>query len=869
MKQRTLLVFLALALAFGVLTAFLPPPLDAVENQVTSLKYVLRGALKPDSSVVLVYIDESSARALGWPLRRNFYALMVKILTELHVRAVGVETMFEDQSLEYPEYDELLAGVITRARNVVLTSYFDRVGPDHGGDSLLTRFVFPAVRSPLLKAEGLHLPFASLLGSAAGCGHLNFVGDHDVPAFLLGGSRTVPAFGMELVRVAMGADQMDVAMEGSVIQVAGKRGSVVFSTGRDGVASLNFPGKMNVFPIYPFIEVLRSYDALRTEKMPSVPLAAFQGKIVLLGIIAEGRSQFYDTPVDPRYPSLGLHATFVDNALQNRFLTAPPFWESALAAVIFAIGVAATVFFVRRPALSLIGELLGVVLVCLALFSLWAVNLAVTPFVVTAVAVGGLAQVLRHREARHQVSVLEKEKQRVLGQLHDREAKVAFLERELLNAQEERTADRTEELLEEIRRYKTEIRALSSRADDMEEYRQGDAEEKRGVGNFEGLLFDPAGPMRPVIEFVEKIASSDAAVLILGESGTGKELVARAIHKRSKRAAGPFVAVNCGALSEGLLESELFGHERGAFTGAVKDRLGRFEMADGGTIFLDEIGEVSEAFQVKLLRVLQEGEFERVGGTKTLRVNVRVVAATNKDLKEVVKAGSFRQDLYYRLNGLTVALPPLRERPKDIPLLVREFLGREGQELRLSKNVMDAIGQFPWRGNVRELESVLKRAALLARAEGRTMVTVGDLTEEVVASAREAVAVEEQILESLREKKFSRSSISETAEELGGLNRGTVAEYLRGECLKAFVEHSYELDRTVRHLALSADRTVLDRVTRKMEEYLQNLVEVIDPSEPWEVARTSLRPKTKNLPQRYHPFLESVAEAYYRGIWKL
>jgi transcriptional regulator with GAF, ATPase, and Fis domain len=327
--------------------------------------------------------------------------------------------------------------------------------------------------------------------------------------------------------------------------------------------------------------------------------------------------------------------------------------------------------------------------------------------------------------------------------------------------------------------------------------------------------------------------------------------------------------VYCSALSETLLESELFGHERGAFTGAVKSRIGRFEMADGGTIFLDEIGDVSEQFQLKLLRVLQEGELERVGGTGTVHVNVRVVAATNKDLKAAVETKRFREDLFYRLNVLPVALPPLRERQSDIPLLVEHFLAREGGGVRVSRNVMDILLRYSWHGNVRELESAVKRAVLLARADGRSMITVKDLSEDIASSAAPGVPVEEQILELLREKGFQRSSVSDVADELGGLNRGTVAEYLRGECLKTFVDCLFSIDEAILRISLSADQGTNDRVRKRFLEYLSNIAEAVDPSQPWEDVRISLRPKQKNLPRRYHLSLEQVAEACYRGVWKL
>jgi DNA-binding NtrC family response regulator len=225
--------------------------------------------------------------------------------------------------------------------------------------------------------------------------------------------------------------------------------------------------------------------------------------------------------------------------------------------------------------------------------------------------------------------------------------------------------------------------------------------------------------MQQVFKSVAQVAPSRTTVLLTGESGTGKELIAAAIHHRSPRAQGPFVRLHCAALAESLLESELFGHERGAFTGADKRREGRFEQANGGTLFLDEIGEIPLATQVKLLRVLQEREFERVGGNQTLQVDVRVVAATNRDLKQMVASGRFREDLFYRLNVLNIHLPALKERACDIPALAVHFLKHYGREnkkkiTRFSDAALNLLAAYPWPGNVRELENVIERAVVLA-----------------------------------------------------------------------------------------------------------------------------------------------------------
>ncbi len=235
--------------------------------------------------------------------------------------------------------------------------------------------------------------------------------------------------------------------------------------------------------------------------------------------------------------------------------------------------------------------------------------------------------------------------------------------------------------------------------------------------NFEGMI-GTNQKMQDVFTKIRKVASTDEPVLILGESGTGKELVARALHNLSLRQAGKFVAINCGAIPENLIESELFGHEKGAFTGAHIQRKGKFEMADGGTLFLDEVGELPQNLQVKLLRFLQDGMVERVGGRETIPINTRVVAATNRDLKEAMKDGKFREDLFFRLGVISITLPPLRERNEDILHLAKAFLDRYAQANKkkirgFTNRALDAIEQYLWPGNVRELENRIKRAVIM------------------------------------------------------------------------------------------------------------------------------------------------------------
>ncbi|MEE9270401.1 MAG: sigma 54-interacting transcriptional regulator [Candidatus Krumholzibacteria bacterium] len=271
---------------------------------------------------------------------------------------------------------------------------------------------------------------------------------------------------------------------------------------------------------------------------------------------------------------------------------------------------------------------------------------------------------------------------------------------------------------EALRTALAEVEQLKNRLEAENIYLQ---EEIRLEHNF-GDIICRSKLFKKVLRQVEQVAATDSTVLVLGESGTGKELLARAVHDISPRRNRPLVKVNCAALPATLIESELFGHEKGAFTGALSRRIGRFELADGGTIFLDEIGDLSLELQANLLRVLQDGEFERVGGTHTIKVDVRIIAATNRDLEQAVGEGEFREDLFYRLNVFPIKSPPLRDRKEDIPLLVKHFIKKHGAKIAtrietVPKKAMDALQAYHWPGNVRELENIVERALVVSRGK--------------------------------------------------------------------------------------------------------------------------------------------------------
>ena len=307
--------------------------------------------------------------------------------------------------------------------------------------------------------------------------------------------------------------------------------------------------------------------------------------------------------------------------------------------------------------------------------------------------------------------------------------------------------------------------------------------------------------MRAVYELVRRVAPSDSTVLICGESGTGKELVARAIHRNSPRANRPFVAINCAGLSETLLESELFGHEKGAFTGATIRKQGKLEVAEGGTLFLDEVSEMPAVIQPKLLRCLQEREFERVGGTATIKADIRVIAATNKSLPEMVEAGTFRSDLYYRLNVVPLTMPPLRDRRDDIPALASHFIAKASQKCgsrikQLSPEARSLLMTYDWPGNVRELENAIERAMVLGSADA---ILADDLPEAVLETGSAGVAGSAKYNDALRE--FKRQLVVQALRQGNG-------NYL--EAAQVLGLHPNSLLRLIRNLGLKAAKSGLE-----------------------------------------------------------
>lgn len=367
------------------------------------------------------------------------------------------------------------------------------------------------------------------------------------------------------------------------------------------------------------------------------------------------------------------------------------------------------------------------------------------------------------------------------------------------------------------------------------------------------LLIHPKSPLLMTLHKAEQIARTDIPVMIHGESGTGKEQFAKFIHEKSRRSSKNFVAVNCASLNENLIESELFGYESGAFTGATKRKIGRFEIANGGTLFLDEISETSLSFQVKLLRVLQEGIFERVGGVSSIRVSVRIIAATNQNLAAAIRNSTFREDLYYRLNGYSLHISPLRARKMDIEYLFKAFLFQENPNLKISGSIVTWLQNQPWPGNVRELKAATKRAVINCGIKNRNFMLPNDFGLENAAHPKfkDDTDISTKILEVLREDGFRHRSISNVARKLE-LHRVTVTEYFRGWIIRYLRDHQLVPEKVSQEIIGNSRPESLEKVQQRINKYCDAIRENIRKGLDEKMSDTLIRQLYfKNLPKEF------------------
>ena len=842
--MKTVAMAAAIGLAAIALAAGLAASGSAV---VTAFEWSLyeRWLRTPASSgpppVIVVRDAESESRFGSGAWDRAVLAGLVTSMSRAGAAVIGLDAPLGQPSAPGrggASSDALLSQAIALAENVVLPIALEPADTPAGSPSVGSQYRTPSGSLP---------GFAQY---AKGVGHTLTAADPDgiarrVPLVVQVGGRRVPAYGLALADAFKNLDTARIPAD------------------QHGRALVPAAGSWlpRGFKVVSFGDVLAAIDQRQTESLQEL----VADRIVLLLV---------EPPAGTN--RMVAQANLLDRILSGAWPREAPLAWSLLGAFLLA-GLAAWLWLSLRwwkaaPWIAL--------LACGYVASVsWSASLTglllplAMPLVAMVVSSGG-AVLWAQIGSAYRVRRLEGEVATIREGLVRQESVVESLEEDLEAAraavarsaggeealrtqlaaarvQEEQTRARLEEL---------ERRARAWTAGEVAEAPLGDAEQARLQRECDQLGIvtrDP--PMLALFRDLEKAARSALPVLIAGEPGTGKELFARAAHRLSPRADGPFVAVNMGAIPAELFESEMFGHVRGSFTGAVADRKGLFEQANRGTIFLDEVGELRPEHQAKLLRVLQDKSFYRVGATRPTTVDVRVVAASNRDLKRGAAEGWFREDLYFRLKGLVLRLPPLRERPRDVRLLAERFVRDAAAEvgrsaLPLSEAALATLERNDWPGNARELQNCLRQA--LALADGAA-ITVADLRLPVQEPAREDTGGDEAVLATLREHGFDMQA---TARALGW-DRSTVTQRLKGLGFRALVDTNG--DRGKAALTLAGEPALARAVELKLREYSEHLLRVVEGFGSPDEAITACRKRFKNLPERHFRSLELLVRQQF------
>ncbi len=808
---------------------------EAAMDRSSDLYFALRGDRSCDPRLLLVYAGSEDLSALGgWPLTRDYYGYFMHIMQDRGAAVIAPDLLFAEPDRQYREYDEILIRYMQSGRPVVLPMVFNRLHKPA-----------PAEPPGYLAAHPLW-PHPTFRRSANAVGFSNLVDAgvvHRLPVVAHYQDTTVLSFAAEIARTWWG---------GRPVRQSGQRLVFADRQNKSRTIELNRYGELRLNHVNLSISSISLVELLRTYQRAPDSLQ-IKDRIVLLAVTAPGQAQLKSTPAGVTLSASLLQAAVAENIINNRYLRPWPWWLTLL--LISAMSALPMVFVAGRLQYKWLWTV-GLPILC------FTAGLILFLFFDRVVELGWpcaswiTAAAWAFWRNRQEQQVQEHEQKR----LWQEQIALKSSQLQQLKTQIQAETRESERLTAEHARLVQEkgeaVRALEKHIRDLQQ-----AEQPPDPAVSHDIIYAANGKMAEVLATIAKVSHTDINVLIAGETGTGKELVARAIHQAGPRHKAAFMAVNCGAFSETLLESELFGHEKGSFTGAQARRRGVFELAHSGTLFLDEISETSPALQAKLLRVLQEKVLYRVGGEQAIQVDVRIVAATNRDLKELVAGHRFRPDLYYRLNGFALSLPALRERTEEIHLLADYFLRKHGYRSvhGFSEQVLELFRHYHWPGNVRELENVVRRAALLAEAENRRLIQTADIPGEIGSTTYSTMPViqtlETQILDLMRTFRFSRDAISRTAQALGKKDRGTITEYLRGLCFEQLVANEFNLDATTASLAGTADESVRQVVRAKLDEYVANV-------KKWSGDESALQdgtaPPLRGLPKKYHAVCRQV-----------
>ncbi len=809
---------------------------SASEDASAALYARVRGERTLDDRLLFVDISAEDIRDLGgWPITRDYYGYFLYALSSHQPRLVVFDILMEQPRPDYPEYDRLFAEYLETSTPVMLPMAFARFTP-------------PSHPNGYFTGDDPGWPHPALLERVSGCGFSN------VPASSALSRLPLVAMDLDSMRLSLAAEVARQYWGGHPFLL--QPGLLVFEDddGNRHAIALDAKGQLR----------LNHFGGRRLQRLGFV--AALQqlrehpenldlkNRIVFVGVTAPGVAVSKTTALNPVLPAALLQLTAVDNLLQGSELVPLPRWLQVLLLVLFCLSL---VFCLQRfsafhGAVIFIAALLLSVLLGQVLFQwhwIWPLFSPLAAMVLSGSVLLIHKTGLQRARTEELHACLQEEIRVKAAALQEAQRQLDSLQSRLLDD----TASADDPALQRLLEKERAVAEMKNRLEDLQAALQPGSQRQESKYD---IVYSSNSPMADVLHTIELLSPSDISVIIEGETGTGKEMVARAIHRAGKRSAAPFLAVNCGALAETLLESELFGHEKGSFTGAIARRRGLFELADTGTLFLDEISETSPAFQAKLLRVLQDKVVQRLGGETPFSVDVRIIAASNRDLKQLVEEEKFRMDLFYRLNGMTIALPALRERSMDITVLARHFLTQLDSErpMNLSEEALIILMDYSWPGNIRELDNVLRRAVLMARGRNRDLIEKEDLPGNLLAIKRDSsvyLSLEEQILHSLRTLEFSHTAIAQTALALGGRDRGTVTEYFRGLCFEYLVAEKYSVQDAARALAGTGKSETVMRVRKKLQAYVDNL-------KTHTMASVSL--PCKGLPRKYHAALQLVIQ---------
>lgn len=777
-KIRIISLLLAFVVCLVLFAASYLPTFSSIENRVYDRFHRSLDNSEASSDVVIVFIGDDTINALGsWPLSRDYYTTLIYILKEWGARTIVFDLLFSEPDPN-PEFNEDFINTISNSGNVYLP-YYLLMSP-----TTVTPFPIPLVGNQAnteisdsvetadadfpLAFDGI-FPFEELRNTCRGMGHSNIEVDHDGivrrhPLMINYNDALYPSLGLVAVTEFLGISNTEIeVVPGKTIKLSAEN---TIPIDKKGTVLLKFLSSLDRFQNFSMLQILQSYIQLTDGETPLIAPANFQDKIVLIGVTATGASDLNSTPT-ALYPEVGIQATVIDNILRQTYFLYAPAYVIVIELMLIALLLALSLTHLRLNVSLAFNFGFSLVIIVLHYFILKSLSVYLDTFLpISAIVLGFLAISFylfrKEREKREQLTSRLNHLQDLVNRRDKRiyqiEAALAKKSEEMeeiqhrletetkrsLSAEIDRLMHERDELLNERQNLIADKAAISERIDIIKgetrayifEQHQPSPLRQKLKGNYDFIIGESESLMKE-LQKVDRAAPFDSNILITGESGTGKELIARAIHENSLRQNGPYVVVNCAAIPSELIESELFGHEKGSFTSAAARHIGKFEFANNGTLFLDEIGDMPLSMQAKILRAIQQKEIRRVGGNQNIKVDVRIIAATNKDLPEEVAEKRFRDDLFHRLNVIPIRVPPLRDRKEDIPDLVEFFIQRKNEkypevEITVTQGVMNGFINYSWPGNIRELEQNLERMIILSEDK---QLTFSDLPKYIQQAA--------------------------------------------------------------------------------------------------------------------------------------